>query len=48
MSTLKAGVIGDPIAQSLSPVIHGHWISLHGLDADYKAIHVALRNYPIG
>ena len=40
MSTLKAGVIGDPIAQSLSPVIHGHWIGLHGLDADYQAIHV--------
>ena len=40
MSTLKAGVIGDPIAQSLSPVIHGHWIGLHGLDADYQAIHI--------
>ena len=46
MSTLKAGVIGDPIAQSLSPVIHGHWISLHGLDADYKAIHVRPEELP--
>lgn len=40
MSMLKAGVIGDPIAQSLSPVIHGHWIRLTGLNADYQAIHI--------
>ena len=44
MSTLKAGVIGNPIAQSLSPVIHGHWIGLHGLDADYQAIHIRPEN----
>ena len=36
MTTL-AGVAGQPIAHSLSPVIHGAWIAAAGLDADYRA-----------
>jgi shikimate dehydrogenase len=32
-----AGVAGQPIAHSLSPVIHGAWIAAAGLDADYIA-----------
>lgn len=35
-----AEVIGDPIAQSKSPAIHGHWIERLGLDADYRATRV--------
>lgn len=35
-----AEVIGDPIAQSKSPAIHGFWIEQLGLDADYRACHV--------
>ena len=35
-----AEVIGDPIVQSKSPAIHGHWIAELGLDADYRAMHV--------
>ncbi|RDE04584.1 shikimate dehydrogenase family protein [Sphingomonas aracearum] len=35
-----AEVIGDPIAQSKSPVIHGFWIEALGLDADYRRAHV--------
>jgi len=35
-----AEVIGDPIAQSKSPAIHGYWIGKLGLDADYRARHV--------
>ena len=31
-----AEVIGDPIAQSKSPPIHGLWIEKLGLDADYR------------
>ncbi len=31
-----AEVIGDPIAQSKSPTIHGLWIDKLGLDADYR------------
>lgn len=35
-----AEVIGDPIVQSKSPAIHGHWLDKLGLDADYRAAHV--------
>jgi len=38
--TAYAEVIGDPIRQSKSPVIHGFWIERLGLDADYRAAHV--------
>jgi shikimate dehydrogenase len=34
--TLVAGVAGQPIAHSLSPVIHGAWIEAAGLDAVYE------------
>nr|WP_166177712.1 shikimate dehydrogenase [Altererythrobacter segetis] len=39
--TEYAEVIGDPIAQSKSPAIHGYWIGKLGLDAEYRACHVA-------
>lgn len=32
-----AGVAGQPIGHSLSPLIHGAWIAAAGLDADYRA-----------
>lgn len=35
--TLVAGVAGQPIAHSLSPVIHGAWIRAARLDAVYRA-----------
>ncbi len=35
-----AEVIGDPIRQSKSPMIHGFWLQKLGIDADYKAVHV--------
>ena len=38
--TVYAEVIGDPIAQSKSPAIHGFWIEKLGLDAAYRAQHV--------
>ncbi len=31
-----AEVIGDPIAQSKSPAIHGFWLSELGIDAEYR------------
>jgi shikimate dehydrogenase len=40
MSRAYAEVIGDPIAQSKSPAIHGYWIEQLGLDAEYRACHV--------
>jgi len=35
-----AEVIGDPIAQSKSPAIHGFWLGKLGIDADYRVCHV--------
>lgn len=35
-----AEVIGDPIAQSKSPLIHGFWLKKLGINADYRAFHV--------
>ncbi|KRB80794.1 shikimate dehydrogenase [Sphingomonas sp. Root710] len=35
-----AEVIGDPIAQSKSPMIHKFWLEQAGIKADYRASHV--------
>jgi shikimate dehydrogenase len=40
MTRRYAEVIGDPIAQSKSPAIHGFWLTKLGIDADYRACHV--------
>ncbi len=42
--TILAGVIGDPIAQSRSPRLHGHWLRRHGIDGLYVPLHVTARN----
>lgn len=38
--TKLLGVIGDPIAHSLSPLIHNGWLRDMGFDATYEAMHV--------
>lgn len=40
MSNAYAEVIGDPIAHSKSPMIHGFWLEKLGIDAAYRAHHV--------
>lgn len=48
MSVHCAHVIGDPIAQSKSPLIHGFWLEKLGIAGKYKARHVltgGLREY---
>lgn len=35
-----AEVIGDPIAQSKSPLIHGFWLEALGIAGDYRRCHV--------
>ena len=40
MSLSFAEVIGDPIAHSKSPLIHGFWLARLGLDAAYNKTHV--------
>ncbi len=41
-----AEVIGDPIAQSKSPIIHGFWLEKLGIEADYRACHVTPEALP--
>jgi len=38
--TAYAEVIGDPIAHSKSPKIHGFWLENLGIEADYRTFHV--------
>ncbi|MFN3863604.1 MAG: shikimate dehydrogenase [Erythrobacter sp.] len=40
MNRPYAEVIGDPIAQSKSPLIHSFWLKKLGIEADYLACHV--------
>ena len=35
MTMLRACVIGHPVAHSRSPLIHNHWLSLHGIAGEY-------------
>lgn len=35
-----AEVIGDPIAHSKSPLIHGYWLKALGVEAEYRTCHV--------
>ncbi|MBS28200.1 MAG: shikimate dehydrogenase [Alphaproteobacteria bacterium] len=37
---LKAGVMGWPIAHSLSPHLHGHWLSRYEIAGSYEALPV--------
>lgn len=44
MNRPYAEVIGDPIAHSKSPAIHGFWLERLGHDARYRAAHVTSEN----
>ncbi len=39
-----AAVIGDPIAHSASPRLHGHWLQRYGLRGHYLPLHVTHSN----
>jgi shikimate dehydrogenase len=41
-----AEVIGDPVAQSKSPIIHKYWLKALGLDGDYRATQVTETELP--
>ncbi|HEX7885308.1 MAG TPA: shikimate dehydrogenase, partial [Phenylobacterium sp.] len=36
-ATVVAGVVGQPIAHSLSPVLHNAWLAAAGIDGVYVA-----------
>jgi shikimate dehydrogenase len=44
--TPYAEVIGDPIAQSKSPLIHGFWLKALGIEGDYRRVHVTADALP--
>ncbi len=39
---ILAGVMGDPVAHSRSPLIHNHWMAEHGLNGRYVPLHVRI------
>ncbi len=41
-----AGVVGWPVAHSLSPAIHNHWLKQHGIDGVYVPLAVAPDHLP--
>ena len=43
MTSIYAEVIGDPVSQSKSPLIHLFWLKALGLDGDYRA-HQVIRS----
>jgi shikimate dehydrogenase len=40
----KAGVMGWPVAHSLSPRLHGYWLKRGGIEGSYEALAVEPRN----
>ena len=46
-SAKLAGVVGWPIAHSLSPRLHGHWIEEYRIDAAYVAMAVRREDFAI-
>lgn len=45
-SRLRAGVMGWPVAHSLSPALHGHWLKRYGIDGIYEAFPVRPEELP--
>jgi shikimate dehydrogenase len=45
LSSPKAFVVGYPIGHSRSPLIHGHWLSEHGLAGSYERVDVAPEDF---
>ena len=39
--TRRAAITGYPVSHSRSPLIHNHWLALHGIDGTYERIAVA-------
>lgn len=39
--TIKAFVVGHPIAHSRSPLIHGYWLRRYGIDGSYERVDVS-------
>ncbi|GLK68782.1 shikimate dehydrogenase [Hansschlegelia plantiphila] len=46
MSFPKACVMGWPVSQSRSPLIHGYWLKLHGVAGSYERAEVTAEDFP--
>lgn len=44
MKPVLAGVVGDPVAQSLSPRLHGFWLAAYGIEGAYVRLPVGREN----
>lgn len=44
--TAKTGLLGYPVAQSKSPLIHDYWMKQHGIDGTYEAMKVINDHLP--
>lgn len=42
---MLAGVVGWPVAQSLSPRLHGHWLAEHRIDGAYVKLPVRVEDF---
>src|SRR5207237_6578264 len=45
MTGALAGVVGWPVAQSLSPAIHGYWLKEYRIDGAYVALPIEPENF---
>lgn len=41
-----AGIVGFPVAHSMSPLLHGYWIGAHDLNAAYVPFKIAPEDFP--
>lgn len=44
--TRRVAITGCPVAHSRSPVIHRHWLALHGIDGTYDRVEVKPEDAP--
>jgi shikimate dehydrogenase len=42
----RAFIIGDPVAHSRSPMIHGHWLKTHDIEGSYETVRVVPGDLP--
>jgi len=45
---IKAGVVGWPIEQSKSPIIHNYWLDKYNINGSYKKISLSPENFKLG
>ena len=44
--TVKAGIVGWPVTQSLSPVLHGYWLKQLGIDGEMLRVPAPVATRP--